>query len=274
MGFKFYSMSYIIQSNNDKKYQLYNSQTGLAIGTGFAAYKILSSQKINQEVLKKVVKPLVYSKVEKTGKFQKEYNTIFQQIFDKLEISKKGVKIATEMEIAKDSAFVRDGLDGHYNPIVNKIFFNKNNSGSVWGLHELGHALNKNMGGLGKILLKSRRCSSKLAIFTLAIGLLKQNKFEGEKPKGFIDKTTTFLKKHCGLFAFLSFMPVCAEEGYASIRNLKLAKTMGMSNEALKTLKQVYKRAFMLYVFRGALVGFSVKAASIICDKIAKPKEI
>lgn len=112
-----------------------------------------------------------------------------------------------------------------------------------------------------------------LGILALGAALFKNEKVDGEEPKGFWDKTTTFIKNHCGKIAFIGMLPALAEEAMASVKGLKLAKGI-LSPEHLNKLKVFSAKAWLTYLGVAVGSGLAVHIASSIRDKIAAPKEI
>lgn len=179
-------------------------------------------------------------------------------------------RIMKKLNTAKQAAI--KGKNAFYIPKTKTIFVNKNKA-SYTAFHEMGHALNHNTIGLGKILTKMRQPGIIFAFAAIAVGLLKRKKVEGEEPTGIIDKITTFIKNNCGKLTFLGFLPTVAEEALASIKGSKLAKGL-LSPEAYKTMNKFYAKAGFTYA--GAAVGFSAAAflASKVRDFIASAHEI
>lgn len=185
-------------------------------------------------------------------------------------VPKSYEKIMKKLNSTKQA--VINGKNAFYIPKTKTIFVNKSKA-SYMAFHEMGHALNHNTSGLGKILTKMRQPGRIFAIAAFAIGLLKRKKVEGEKPEGVFDKITTFVKDNCGKLAFLGLLPTVAEETLASIKGAKLAKGL-LSPEAYKTMNKFLVKAGLTYA--GAAVGIGAAAfiASKIRDLIASPHEV
>lgn len=139
--------------------------------------------------------------------------------------------------------------------------------------HEMGHALNNMTPGVGKMLRKLRGAGGILASLVFFTGLLKRKKVEGEKPQGAWDKATTFVKNNCGKLAFLGMTPMLLEEGLASIKGAKLAKSL-LSPEQFKALNKLYGKAWLSYVGIAVGAGVATFVSSKIRDKIAEPTKI
>jgi hypothetical protein len=154
----------------------------------------------------------------------------------------------------------------------NIIVINKDKM-SIAAFHEMGHALNKNMGGIGKVLQKVKGPFSAIASVALLTALFKRKKVEGEKPKGLFDKTTTFIKKHCGALAFLAFVPLVAEEALASIKAHKMAKGV-LSPENLKTMNKFNGKGLLSYAGFAVSIYLAAVVMSKVKDAMTKPKEV
>lgn len=165
--------------------------------------------------------------------------------------------------------------------------------------HELGHAMNFHklggfsgklgkffqdlrldvvMGRLKESIGKSVSKKFPVAGFALALAssfigitaLFKNKKAEGEKPVGFWDKTTTFIKNNAGKLSFMTMLPIVIEEGLASLKGQKLAKTL-LSPQLFKKVKISNALGFTSYLAAATIVGLSTMFAVKIRDKIAQP---
>ena len=142
-------------------------------------------------------------------------------------------------------------------------------SGEKMGLtafHEAGHAINANASKIGKAL-QTCRGTSLLSIPISLIAVLKRPKLEGEEPQGAVDKATTFVKKHAGKLTFATFLPMLIEEGMASIRGCKMAKSV--SPEIFKATCKVNGLAYLTYLGLALAAGIGVAVSRNIRDKIA-----
>ena len=134
--------------------------------------------------------------------------------------------------------------------------------------HELGHAINYNSSKIGKALQGMRYPAMALAGLLGAIALFKAPKAEGEKPKGFFDKATTFIKNNVGKLTFIAMVPMIIEEGLASGRAAKWAKKL-LSPELAKKVNKVNALGFATYVGGAAVAGIAAWAGTKVRDKIA-----
>ncbi|MBQ3101778.1 hypothetical protein IJC60_02120 [bacterium] len=138
------------------------------------------------------------------------------------------------------------------------------------GFHEIGHALNANMGKFGKILQKARGLS--VLVFPIAlISLIKTKKAPNEKSEGALDKTTTFIKNNAGKLTFAAFTPVLLEEGLATIKGNKLARNTLTADLAKKVAKS-NMLGFSTYLALATMSAVGIWLANKVKDKIAQPK--
>ena len=116
-------------------------------------------------------------------------------------------------------------------------------------LHELGHAINAHKGKFLKFLQKSRGFASAAPTTLLMLDGLFRNK----------DNKPNFIEKNAGILGFLSFVPTIIEEGLASIRGIKAAKSVLGNNANLKVLKRNYLFAWTTYLLAGIGLGVAAK---------------
>ena len=175
-----------------------------------------------------------------------------------------------QLEGAKSA--ITKGKNACFAPKSNKIFVNTEKM-SYASFHEMGHALNKHVGTIGKILQKSRRPGMLLAVSAMLVGIFKRKKADGEQPTGVVDKVTTFVKENCGKLAFLGTLPTILEEGLASIRGAKLAKGV-LSPKNYKLLNKFNGAAWLTYLGMGVGITAATVLASKVRDAIAQPKKV
>lgn len=237
-------------------------------------------------------------------------NKASEKILEKSGLKAKGVKllrkyapediaIVKEMEKNAKGAFTKQdilyqavkGENSFFLPLDNRILSNKKMS--LAQFHEIGHAMNWNNKGFGKFLFNLRKEKFNLyadqkmlgktakfpigaalvAVFSSLVGLtaiFKNKKAEGEKPQGFFDTVTSFIKDNVGKLTFLTMLPVVIEEGLASYKGEKAVK--GLVNENLfKKIKTSNRLGLATYATVAAVTGFGAYLASKIRDKIAQP---
>ena len=167
---------------------------------------------------------------------------------------------------------IAEGKNACFVPNTNKIYVNTDKM-SYASFHEMGHALNKHVGTIGKILQKSRKPGLLLTAAAMLVGMFKRKKADGEQPQGIVDKVTTFVKDNCGKLAFLGTLPTILEEGLASIRGAKLAKGV-LSKENYKLLNKFNGKAWLTYLGMGVAMTAATVISSKIRDAIAEPKKV
>lgn len=158
--------------------------------------------------------------------------------------------------------------------------------------HEIGHAMNK-FGKGGNFLQNIRqdlisqkqmakafgqaikiplvgKIAAGIAATIALVGIFKNKKAEGEKPKGFFDKTTTFIKNNVGKLTFLTMLPMVLEEGLASFKGEKAVKGL-INKDLFKKVKLTNRLGLATYAIAAAATGIGAYMASKIRDKIAQP---
>ncbi len=174
--------------------------------------------------------------------------------------------------IIKKLRTVLAGQNAYYNFKNGKIIINKDKMS--WAIfHEMGHAMNDKVFGVGKILTKLRFPMQILTPIAILTAMFKRKKAEGEIPEGFFDKTTTFIKENAGKLAFAGIAPMVLEEGLASIKGAKLAKNL-LSPENLKKLNKQNLGAFTTYLGMAVAISLTTYVISKTKDIITAPKEI
>lgn len=138
--------------------------------------------------------------------------------------------------------------------------------------HEIGHALNYNMSKVGKFLQKARLFTPMLATVALFTTLFKNKKAEGEKPTGWWDKTTTFVKNHAGKLAVAGMLPLVIEEAMATYKGEKFASKIPELGGLMKKIKASNRWGLATYVALTAAMGLGVMLAGKVRDAIIQPK--
>ena len=134
-----------------------------------------------------------------SAKNPNEILTAFERNYDKLNKylcnkSPEYAQILKRKFLGKANS-IMEGRNSSYLLKSKEIVINKEKGASLL-FHELGHALNSNKKGLGRILHILRRPFVKLYPLIIWTALLKPKKQDGEKAQGFFDKTTTFIKNN------------------------------------------------------------------------------
>lgn len=167
-----------------------------------------------------------------------------------------------------------EGMNAFYYAKGKNIFVNMDSKMAFSAFHEMGHGLMYNKKALGSILRGSRMLQPVIATATLLCTLLKREKVEGEEPKNAFDKATTFVKNNCAKITLLSYAPLLFDEALASIKGYNLAQATGLAKDKLKQLAKLQGKAFSTYAMLAMGATLGVKIASLVRDKITKPKEI
>lgn len=215
-----------------------------------------------------------------------------KDVFERAEVKKHGIKLVecTESTIDKLKQkinltllpqFLKDqtnkvydtvmkGKNAFYSPITNEIIINTEKLG-VGMFHEVGHAINNKTSKFWRSIQKSRVALMLMPSVLLLTALFKSKKSEGEKPVGFWDKTTTFIKENVGKLTTLAFIPIIAEEIKASLNGQKIAKQM-LSPEAYKNVVKFNRIGALSYIIGAGITGLGAYLGNKVRDAIVQPK--
>lgn len=210
----------------------------------------------------------------------KEYNDMFAKI-DPHNVKVKKMNFVGRLKNKLDSYIknqldvigaIKKGKNAGFNNVTNEVLINTEKLG-VSGFHEIGHSINYNNSKFWKTMQKLRMPAMAIPSLLLTIALFKRKKAEGEEPKGFIDRTTTFIKNNVGKLSTLAMAPIVAEELMATKRGNALAKQI-LSPENYKKVVKANKFGAATYIAAALFVGGGAYVANKVKDAIAKPKEI
>ena len=188
-----------------------------------------------------------------------------------LEEIKGGANPLLEMMSMRMST-VEEGFNAMYSPVSNTIMINTEKIG-LSGFHEIGHSINFNKGKFWKLMHYGNIAALPTVGVLTLIALLKRKKVDGEKPEGFFDKATTFIKENVGKLSLLATIPMLAEELKASARGNKLAKEL-LNPEMYKKVVKLNRYGAITYIGTALIVSASAYLANKVRDAIAKPKKI
>lgn len=189
-----------------------------------------------------------------------------QYIADEFKFLPKSVR---EFLGGMHSQAIKAGKNAMFEPVSNKMLL-PGKGLEMCVFHEMGHAANKNLSMIGKVLQKSRPLTA-LTLPIALIGLFKTKKAPGEKSKGFMDRATDFVKNNAGKLTLLTFVPVLIEEAMASINGEKFAKQV-LRSELVKKMSKANKVAYLTYAGMATATSVGVALAVKVRDKIAGPK--
>ena len=211
--------------------------------------------------------------VKQLGMTEADEKTIFAPItklLDKFNISKDVREKILENNPVKKQ--LTEGKNAFFEGKLNKIFMPKNGGMELAQFHEIGHALNYNMSKVGKFLQKAIFFTPMLATVALFTALFKNKKAEGEKPTGWWDKTTTFVKNHAGKLAVAGMLPLVIEEAMATYKGEKFASKIPELGGLMKKIKASNRWGLATYVALTAAMGLGVMLAGKVRDAIIQPK--
>ena len=219
-----------------------------------------------------ILSPLIYAGRPFVNQLQQEevnnkvYRDYFTRAIHDSGLYDKGVRIVPAQYSLQESDY-KIGKNACYIPKTKEVLINTDKI-SIAGFHELGHAMNNLMSKYGiKYLAKMRGLGYAIA------GLMEYFAiFSRTKPKGAPRSFTDVIEDNCGKIAFISMLPIVAEEYIASKRGIKLAKDVGMKEPFVNNLKKLYRKALLTYGGRAVLGGVAVYASRKIMDFFTRPK--
>ena len=196
------------------------------------------------------------------------YKDAFFKSIENSGLKEKGVEFVDAASVLNISPDIKAGLNACYIPTTKQVLLNSDKA-TISGFHELGHAMNHLKSNFGKILQKARVPGYTIAglMGTVAI-------FSRSKPKGAPRNPWDWVQDNCGKIAFAAMLPTVAEEGLASYKGIKLAKSAGLSEPLVKNLKKFYGKALLSYIGYALVTGVSVYAASKITEIFTRPKAV
>ena len=149
---------------------------------------------------------------------------------------------------------VYKGTNAFYNSLSKEIAVNTNKK-AVCSFHEMGHALNANTKGIGKVLANLKYPAA-IILLIATLSAYRKKKSEGETSDNIFGKGLDFAKEHCVGLTAAATLPNLLEEGLASIKGYKLAKNK-LPSAQLKTMSKLYGKAWMTYLAQAVIsVGF------------------
>lgn len=197
------------------------------------------------------------------------YKDKFIKAFEKSNLKEQGVTLMHPEDIGDFVSSYAKGTNAAFVPKTRQVIINMDKS-SFLGFHELGHAINQLKSPLlTKLNARFYGIGYAIAGWMGYLALFSRTKPK-DAPKNFEDK----IKDNCGKIAFAAMLPVVAEEALASHKGIKLAKSAGVGEAGIKTLKQLYRKALYTYAGRCVLGGLAVGASSMIMDYFSRPKKV
>mgnify|MGYP003571293009 CR=1 FL=1 len=247
---------------------IYNSSIAVKLDNNLKKIEAQSSQYNN--MLSSAGYLAFYNSGLKTKGVKMPALDIIQDIYN-CEVSKipfKGIfQRKKQKKICNSIKRVLDGTGALYKVNEKHILVNMDRLPAA-SFHEMGHALNYNSVGIGKLLAKLRPIGG-LANLFLAVAVLRKPKAEGEESETRIGRGLDFIKKNCTTLSALSLLPLVLEEGLASIKGIKLAK--GLLNEpAMKSMKRVCGAGWLTYFGAAVSSVLAVYAADKVRNKTAQ----
>lgn len=251
-----------VQYYNGQEYQ---KRAPLSQAEGFVLATAVSSA---------ILSPLAYLGKPFVKQLVKEepnnyvYKDAFEKALDISELSEKGVRVVPAQNMIGINDY-KIGRNACFIPKTKEVLINTDKI-SIAGFHELGHALNTLKSKFGvKYLAKLRGPGYVIAGIMEYFAI-----FSRTKPKGAPRSVTDVIEDNCGKIAFISMLPVVAEEAVASYRGVKLARKSGVPEYLIKNMKKLYAKALATYGGRAVLGGLAVYASRKVMDYYTRPRQV
>jgi len=189
---------------------------------------------------------------------------VISEEYEKHFITKHYSPAKKEALVNKDINKYFQGVNAACYPIVKKIIMPEQKL-ALAVFHEMGHLCSSfsKIGNLNRNLRVLQFAAAPIGF----IGLWKNKKAPGQEPGGKIDKTTDFIKNNAGKLTFLTFLPLLAEEGFASIKAHGFAKKV-LNPSLLKKVNTTNKFGFLTYLLRAVSVSAGIAVAIKVKDKV------
>ncbi|GEM_PF-4894430 len=287
-----------VSSNNSRTRNLAAAGAGIAVGTALPALTVVDSIRTSspQELgdslkfMKKLmpatdtfenVKANAEKVLEESGLKAKGVKATFitntEESLSHLKdicTQEAGVKNSFQRKLGKNYFNIfKEGANAAFFPKANEcVVHSENLYDSIF--HELGHAMNKNGNVFTKALQNARVLTpfgaSIVAPIALGFGIFhKVDKTKPNEEKGAWEKTKDFIANHAAGLTALSYVPMLAEEGLASIRGLKAVKPH-VSKEIFGNLAKNYAKAWGTYGALAAAVTGGVAGGIALAKHIRK----
>lgn len=169
-------------------------------------------------------------------------------------------------EIDKLAETFASGQNAVYLFNENKVLVNSEKLGFS-AFHEMGHAMNRQMSKVCKLLQNIRAPLMLLPTALITIALLTNKRTEENPPQNKWQKFTGFVKNNVGKLSALCSVPIIAEEIMASVRGQKLAKAVLPAN-LLKSVTKTNALGLLSYVGAAVATGVCACCANEIRDGI------
>ncbi|MEI7473466.1 MAG: hypothetical protein WCK67_01700 [bacterium] len=254
----------------------YNNQSiGLADQEGIElANKFLKKANLENKVELVVAdsSPQITSKIKDLIFKDSSDNIIIKlfKAFKSVELNQRIDKFVNVLSVDLTSQIVQ-GDNASFLPSLNKIVVAKKQS--MYLFHEIGHSINANSGKFINSFIGASRMFPAFIPVILACTAFKSNKIEKtDKNNNPINKVVKFIGNNAPVLGALSFLPMLAEEGLASIHGLKFLKDKLPTSVFNKILKS-NALAFSTYLVTGLGAIGGLKLAQVCKDTIDKPKQ-
>lgn len=167
---------------------------------------------------------------------------------------------------------IAKGKNAAFSPATNQVIYNHEKL-SLAAFHEIGHAFNKNSSKFWSGMQKMRNPLTAVALLIAMLpAFTKKTVPTEEKELTKFQKVKNKVRDNAGKLAFVSMLPIIAEEGMASIRGCKWANANLPKHLSKKVLK-ANGIGMCSYVLGAVGVAVMAMTARAVKDKLITQKQ-
>ena len=175
-------------------------------------------------------------------------------------------------EMVDPSYAIAKGKNAAFSPVSNIVIYNHEKL-SLAAFHEIGHAFNKNSSKFWSGMQKMRNPLTAIALLIAMLpAFTKKTVPTEEKELTKFQKVKNKVRDNAGKLAFVSMLPIIAEEGMASIRGCKWANANLPKHLSKKVLKS-NGIGMCSYVLGAVGVAVMAMTARAVKDKLITQKQ-
>lgn len=148
---------------------------------------------------------------------------------------------------------LQEGKNAFFEMISNKMLLPKRKLTLNW-FHEMGHAMNRNLGKVSKALHVTRLPLMYGSVFTSLSGILPKSKPDENVNLSPLKRAKNFAIDNLGVITFALYSPLLLEEYIATHKGEKLAKEF-LPKDLLKKAKLTNRLGLATYVVMGLMLS-------------------
>lgn len=163
---------------------------------------------------------------------------------------------------------LQNGQNAFFEMISNSMLLPKDKLTLNW-FHEMGHAMNKNLGKISKALQMTRIPLMYASIFTCFSGIWGKSTPDKNGTLTPFQRAKNFAIDNIGLITFGLFSPTIIEEYIATHKGEKLAKGI-LPEDLLKKVKTTNRLGFATYVVMGSMLALGAVLGRNVTNMMRK----